>query len=141
MARDIFHPIVREALEKDGWIITDDPYLLRVKGRNYEVDLGAEQLVAAEKGLTKIAIEIKSFTLPSFPYEFHAVLGQYLNYQTFMKIQEPDRVLYLAVARSVYEKHFVMDEATQFIVDKFGINLVIFDIDNKVIEQWVTRVK
>lgn len=57
MARDIFHPIVREALEKDGWVITHDPYPLRVKGRNYEVDLGAEQLVAAEKGPTKIAVE------------------------------------------------------------------------------------
>ncbi|MHC5897513.1 element excision factor XisH family protein, partial [Nostoc sp.] len=25
MARDLFHNIVRSALEKEGWVITDDP--------------------------------------------------------------------------------------------------------------------
>lgn len=138
MARDIFHPIVREALEKDGWVITHDSYPIRVKGRSYEVDLAAEQVVAAEKGLTKIAVEVKSFTLPSFAYEFHAVLGQYLNYQTFMEIQEPDRVLYLAVARNIYEKFF-RDEGTQIILEKFKINLVIFDAKTKAIDQWILR--
>ena len=138
MARDIFHPIVREALEKDGWRITHDPYPIRVKGRNYEVDLAADQLVAAEKGLTKIAVEVKSFTSPSFAYEFHAVLGQYLNYQTFMEIQEPDRRLYLAVARNIYEKFF-LEEGTQLIVEKFRINLVIFEVMTKEIEKWMEK--
>lgn len=138
MARDIFHPIVREVLLNDGWTITHDPYPIRVKGRSYEVDLGAEQLVAAEKGLKNIAVEVKSFILPSFAYEFHAVLGQYLNYQTFMQIQEPDRTLYLAVARNIYDKFFV-DEATQLIVDKFKINLIIFDTKTKMVETWILK--
>jgi hypothetical protein len=29
MVRDIFHNVVRVALEKEGWKITDDPYRLR----------------------------------------------------------------------------------------------------------------
>jgi hypothetical protein len=114
------------------------PYPIRVKGRNYEIDLGAEQIFAAEKGPQKIAIEVKSFILPSFPYEFHGVLGQYLNYQTFMEIQEPDRVLYLAVARNIYDKFFT-DEATQLIVDKFRLNLVIFDRETKMVEKWIVK--
>ncbi len=32
MARDLFHNIVRSALEKDGWIITDDPLSIRCGG-------------------------------------------------------------------------------------------------------------
>lgn len=138
MARDIFHQTVREALEHDNWLITHDPYPIKVKKRNYEVDLAAEQLVAAEKGLSKIAVEVKSFISPSFAYEFHAVLGQYLNYQTFMEIQEPDRVLYLAVERKIYNAFF-QDEGTQLIVDKFNINLVIFDADDKTVEQWIPK--
>ena len=138
MARDIFHPIVREVLQNDGWTITHDPYPIRVKGRSYEVDLAAEQLVAAEKGVTKIAVEVKSFILPSFAYEFHAVLGQYLNYQIFMEIQEPDRVLYLAVARNIYDKFFV-DEATQLIVNRFKINLIIFDTHTKTVQEWIIK--
>nr|WP_084669062.1 element excision factor XisH family protein [Spirulina major] len=30
MAKDRFHFIVRNALEKEGWTITDDPLFLRV---------------------------------------------------------------------------------------------------------------
>ena len=40
------------------WKITHDPYLVKLKGRTYEVDLAAEQLVAAEKDAVKIAVEI-----------------------------------------------------------------------------------
>ncbi len=107
-------------------------------GRDYEVDLGAEQLFAAERGTQKIAVEVKSFVSPSLAYEFHAVLGQYLNYHTFMAIQEPDRVLFLAVSSTVYNAFF-REAATQLILDKFSLNLVIFDIESKTIEQWIIR--
>ncbi len=138
MARDIFHTTVREALEYDGWLITHDPYPIRAMGRDYEVDLGAEQLFAAEKGTQKIAVEVKSFVSPSLAYEFHSVLGQYLNYHTFMAIQEPERVLYLAVSSTIYTSFF-REPATQLILDKFGLNIVIFDMHSKTIEQWITR--
>ena len=32
MARDLFHNIVRAALEKDGWTMTDDPLTIRCGG-------------------------------------------------------------------------------------------------------------
>lgn len=41
---------------------------------------GAEEMIAAEQGSRKIAIEIKSFVVEPFVYEFHSVLGQFLNY-------------------------------------------------------------
>ncbi|MEY4934423.1 MAG: hypothetical protein RIS64_782 [Bacteroidota bacterium] len=56
MAKDTFHQNVRQALEKDGWEITKDPYKLRALGINYEIDLGAEKLLAAQKEHQKIAI-------------------------------------------------------------------------------------
>ena len=138
MARDLFHTAVREALEFDGWLITHDPYPIRAMGRDYEVDLGAEQLFAAEKDAQKIAVEVKSFVSPSVAYEFHAVMGQYLNYHTFMAIQEPDRTLWLAISSSVYDSFF-REPATQLIVVKFGLNLVIFDKQSRTIEQWISR--
>lgn len=138
MARDIFHPIVRAALLNDGWVITHDPYFIDVMDRNYEVDLAAEQLFGAEKGLEKIAVEVKSFLSPSFTYEFHTILGQYLNYHTFMGIQEPDRTLYLAVPRGVYDTFF-RDAATQLILTKFGMNIIVYDAEAKFIEQWIRK--
>jgi hypothetical protein len=57
MAKDIYHQIVKQALIKDGWTITQDPYLVaRINKKPYEVDLGAEKFIAAMKGSNKIAI-------------------------------------------------------------------------------------
>lgn len=53
MARDLFHNIVRSALEKDGWLITDDPLSIRCGGVDIQIDLGVEKLLAAEKGTEK----------------------------------------------------------------------------------------
>lgn len=60
-ALDQHHQAVHDALVNDGWIITHDPLTLRVGGRKLFVDLGAERLLAAEKGTRKIAVEIRPF--------------------------------------------------------------------------------
>jgi hypothetical protein len=65
MAKDLFHDAVRNALIKDGWQITDDPFFLKVGGVEFYIDLGAEKLIAAERNNEKIAVEIKSFINPS----------------------------------------------------------------------------
>ncbi len=68
-ARDIYHNAVKAALINDGWKITHDPYHIAFGGRDAYVDLGAEQeafdVVAAERGMTRIAVEVKTFTGPS----------------------------------------------------------------------------
>ena len=48
-ARDLYHDVVRNALSKDGWAITHDPYRLPWGRKDLYVDLGAEKLLAAEK--------------------------------------------------------------------------------------------
>ncbi|GAC1465455.1 MAG: hypothetical protein NVS2B14_16060 [Chamaesiphon sp.] len=64
-AKDIYHDTVKVALIKDGWTITHDPSLIRLTRKRLYVDLGAERLIAAERGTEKIAIEVKSFTRAS----------------------------------------------------------------------------
>ncbi|MEZ4662351.1 MAG: element excision factor XisH family protein [Caldilineaceae bacterium] len=41
--RDAIHDAVKEALVKDGWEITDDPYVIAYGERFLFVDLGAEE--------------------------------------------------------------------------------------------------
>jgi hypothetical protein len=60
-ARDIYHDHVKRALISDGWTITHDPYTLTFGQKDVFVDLGAERVIAAEKGNEKIAVEVKSF--------------------------------------------------------------------------------
>ncbi len=60
-AKDIYHQVVKQALIKANWTITHAPYPLSWAKRNIYIDLGAEQLLAAEKQNLKIAVEVKSF--------------------------------------------------------------------------------
>lgn len=60
-AKDVFHEVVKTALQKDGWQITNDPLTISVGGVNLSIDLAAEKLIAAEREGQKIAVEVKSF--------------------------------------------------------------------------------
>lgn len=40
-AKDIFHESVRKALEKEQWLITDDPLKFKFGDVNFQVDLAA----------------------------------------------------------------------------------------------------
>ena len=104
MAKDIFHNIVKQALIKDGWTITHDPLrLLKREEGGLETDLGAEKLIVADKGLTKIAVEVKSFQNPSPINDFHTAFGQYQTYIDVLEMIEIDRIMYLAMPYAVYQ--------------------------------------
>lgn len=45
----------------EGWQITHDPLRIKIGTVEMAIDLGAEQLIAAERANEKIAVEIKSF--------------------------------------------------------------------------------
>lgn len=136
MAKDFFHKAVREVLLNDGWVITHDPYFVKSLEADYEVDLGAEKIIAAERNNIRIAVEVKSFLKPSFAHEFHGVLGQYLNYLALMKLQEPDRILYLAVTKEIFDNNFSAP-SIDFVVKTYGLKLLIFNPLNSQIEQWL----
>ena len=134
-ARDIFHDAVKQALEKVGWRITHDPLSLQIGGVEMYIDLGAEQLIAAEKEGEKIAVEIKSFVAVSAIYEFHLAIGQYRNYQLALLQEDPERVLYLAVPEDAYDRFFTL----QFIQDALRYNAVryfVYDVQAEVIVRW-----
>ncbi len=77
-ARDIYHNTVRTALQKDGWIITHDPFSLEYGIRRIYADLGAEKLFAAEKESRKIVVEVKSFRRPSEVEDLQEAVGSYV---------------------------------------------------------------
>ena len=136
MARDIFHDTVKLALQKDGWTITHDPYRLRYGIADIYIDLAAEEAIAAEKAGRKIAVEVKSFASGSTIYEFHTALGQFLNYRIALEVsEEPDRILFLAVPRDVYQTFLRFDPA-KTAIDRYDVQLIIYNPDREVIEQW-----
>jgi len=43
--KDSHHDLVRNALEKDGWTVTHDPFTIRLEDVKFYVDLAAEKTI------------------------------------------------------------------------------------------------
>jgi hypothetical protein len=106
------------------------------KRKAYEVDLGAEKIIAAEKGAIQIAVEVKSFLGSSRTYDFHNALGQYSVYSFFMNDKDPKRKLFLAITQEVFEDFF-QETDTQSLCNHFHINILAFNTDLKIISRWL----
>ena len=135
-AKDLYHEAVVKALTDADWNITNDPLRIEVGDVGHEIDLGAEKLIAAEKENRKIAVEIKSFLSSSPVYEFHSVLGQFLNYREALAEQEQDRILYVAVPVEVYKELFLR-QFIQQVVRRYHIRLIVYSPLRKVIVEWL----
>jgi hypothetical protein len=97
---------------------------------------GSTNLYCAQRNHEQIAVEIKSFTAPSAIAEFHTALGQYLNYRVALKLKEPERVLYLAVALEIYESFFSR-QLPQLSLQAYQMKVVVFDPEAEEIVQWI----
>jgi hypothetical protein len=109
-------------------------------GKDAYIDLGAERaatdaLLGAERGATRIAIEIKTFTGPSVLADLQQALGQYVLYRSWMRHIEPERLLYLAVdtetALSVFDAAF-----GRIVADEAHIQLLVVDMLTERIVAW-----
>lgn len=95
-----------------------------------KIDLGAEKLLAAEKGARRIAVEVKSFVGLSTISEFHTAVGQFFNYKIALEQLEPERVLYLAVPNDIY-CNFFTDSFVQKVIARLQIKLLVFVVEKQ----------
>ena len=136
MAKDILHYVAKQALENDGWEITHDPLDLTIGGVELYADLGAERVIAAERGTEKIAVEIKTFGGQSLVTEFHKAMGQYDNYQISLSILEPERIVYLAIPEKTWNSFF-QRPFIQTVLQVKNTKIIIFNPDNQTIIKWI----
>lgn len=135
-ARDRFHDCVRNALAKDGWVITHDPLRLSWGGKDLYVDLGAEQLMAAEKGGRSIAVEVKSFVGNSGIDDLEKALGQFALYRSVLAVNHPGWMLFLAVPEDAVRD--VFDEPIgRLVIQDYSVKVFGFDPINEVITRWI----
>ena len=136
MAKDRVRQVVKNALIKEGWNVTHDPLPIKVGGVDMEIDLGAEQLLAAERGDEKIAVEVKSFLASTSAIsQFHTALGQFINYRAALRQQEPGRVLYLAIPDLAYNKFFQLDFPASMLQEN-QVKVIVYSTNLEEIMQW-----
>ena len=135
-AHDRDHAAVVAALVADGWTITANPFHLRYAGDDLYIDLAAERVIAAEKGLQRIAVEIKSFSGPSELADLHVAVGQFVVYREVLADMDPQRELYLAVTEQVRAEVFETGVARLMLARQIR-RLVSYDPERKEIVQWI----
>ena len=136
-AKDIYHQIVKDALIKDGWTITDDPLKLTIGSRSLYVDLGVSKLLAAQKEDQKIAVEIKSFLSASPINDLENALGQYVLYQNILQSTDAERILFLAIREEVYNDLF-SEPIGQLLLNNQQIKLIVFNFLRQELVKWIT---
>ena len=135
-AKDIYHNEVKNALLKDGWTITADPYFIKYEDAELYADLAAEKPIAAQRQGQKIVVEIKSFIGRSLMYDFHGALGQYMVYRNLIQLTEPEYKLYLAIDDIVY-KNFFQRKSIQLITNENKLLLMVVEMEKEEILQWI----
>lgn len=98
---DIIHNAVKNALIKDGWLVTDDPYVIQYRRTVLYADLGAEHPIAVERDGQKLVVEVKSFVGASKIQDLKEALGQYDIYRQRKQLQTVSCTLLLAKLRTI----------------------------------------
>ncbi|MBR8834701.1 MAG: XisH family protein [Stigonema ocellatum SAG 48.90 = DSM 106950] len=135
-ARDIYHDSFKNALIKDGWKVTHDPYMVKWGLKDLFIDLGAQQLLAAEKIEKKIAVEIKSFVSPSEVEDLKNAVGQFIVYNDILARTDPERMLYLGIREAVFVDIFE-EPIGKVLLENQRVRLIVFEPEPEVIVRWI----
>lgn len=129
-AKNFYHPLVVDALARDGWTITHDPLALPLDGE------AAPALLGAARGDERIAVELDSLTGASERRELEAALGLLVRYGDALARVEPERALFLAVREQVYRDLFE-EPIGEPLLGVERVRLMVFDEARREIVRWV----
>ena len=133
---DIIHNTVKNALIKDNWVITDDPYVIQYRRTVLYADLGAERPIAVERQGQKLVVEVKSFVGASKIQDLKEALGQYDIYRYLLEEIAPERKLYIAISQIAYKTFFTQD-ITRLILNKHQLPIIVVDTEKEKVLQWI----
>lgn len=133
-AIDRFQSSVITALIRDGWS-QPKPLPLKFGSKDVKIDLSTEKILFAEKDRIQIAVEVKSFVVPSIVYAWHGALGQYLNYCLVLEHNQLPHIPYLAVPAEIYDQELT-EEFFQTSIRRYQVNLLMINSITEEIVQW-----
>jgi hypothetical protein len=134
--KDEIHTAVRNALIKDGWTITDDPFRIVYADTDVYADLRIVKTIDGAVAHRALVIEIKGFTGDSPIHSLENALGQYELYRIYLQRIAPADKLYLAITTATYKKQFLRP-AFALIVNEKSLPLLVVDTKEEEVIQWI----
>ena len=137
-AEDKIHKAVRNALLKDGWTITDEPFTIEYESDRFYADICAFREENVDVAQRVIVVEVKSFAGASPMREFEQALGQYEIYRDLLAMNALDYSLYLAIDDSAYQK-LSLRPTFRLICMRHHVALLIVEAQKEEIIQWINE--
>lgn len=134
--KDAIHDAVKNALVKDGWNITHDPYIIKYGDERVLIDLAAELPLAAERDGRQIAVEVKSFIGHSPMNDLENAMGQYIVYEGILSDIDAGRRLYIAISSVIYDQ-LLQVKVFQRMRELHRLPLLIVRVSSEEIAQWI----
>ena len=136
-ARDKYHDAVRNALIKDGWTITHDPFHLQWDDKEEYVTTEDERLIAAHKLDQNIAVVIAPCLQPLPDAELERSIDLCAVYRSVLAEQKPDCVLHLALPEEVVKDVF-QEPLGRLLIEEGIARIIGFDPVEEKIIQWIS---
>ena len=123
---------------KDGWTITADPFVIEFEDAALKADMAAERAIAAERGLDRIAVEVKTFLSPSPFHDLEQALGQYELYRMLLRRIEPDRTVFLAISEYTW-LDFFQRASVKVVLEEARLCVLVVDVEKEEVKQWIGK--
>ena len=142
---DTIHNIIRQALIKEGWEITDDPFVISYGERFLFIDLAARldalngiagRFIGARRGSSRIVVEIKEFRGNEAIADLEQAIGRDVLYRPLLEQVDPDRELYLAVADTTFDRIF-SESIGELVMRELPMKLLIVDVEAVEVKRWI----
>jgi hypothetical protein len=129
------HEPVRNALIKDGWTITAEPYSIAIEDEYLFADMSAERTME-DNCVQMIVVEVKTFGKRSLINALEEALGQYRIYRRYLAATLPDCKVYLALSDKSYDL-LEQRPTFRFLMREKEFALIVVDIDKEEVRQWI----
>ena len=132
-AFDSCHPQILRALQKDGWQISADQFLIRIDRRHrVYIDIEAHH----SRNQSIMVVEVKCFQdVETETTDLYTAIGQYLVYQSLLQERGIEIPLYLAIPEHAYNG--VFKRMALPILTQNHVRMMIVDLEQEVIQQWL----
>lgn len=134
--QDTLHESVKNALLKDGWTITADPFIPSGGEELINDETVMERPLAAMRGKRQIIVTAKSFLGASTMMNLYGALGHTLILRSLIEENNTDEWVYIAIRDTTYAR---LKESAMlpFIQSHSKMPLIVVDADKEEIIEWI----
>jgi len=132
-AFDSCHPQIVQALEKEGWDISLEQFLIRID-RSHRVYIDIEAHHTNSQSV--MVVEVKCFQdVESETTDLYSAIGQYLIYRNLLERNAITIPLYLAIPLQAFSG--VFNRMAFPMISQNHVKIIVVDLEREVIKQWL----